>query len=289
MNPFRVSVAALLLILGPLFTSTPAVTAERPPAATITMSYDNSGFLIGWHSGDGKLILADGSEYAFTIDGYSVIGFGFSNVTGSGKVYNLKNVSDFSGEYFATGSGGAFGSGGGSANLKNGANDVRLEIVAISSGLRLGFGSGLVTFKLGKRIKGPRPPPIAAKSPPVVVKQASQPPAKPTKYTLLFGYNKSRVNLAMGRVLDSILADWKAKFVTFRLVGHADRVGGSKYNQKLSQKRANAVKQALIKKGVPTSRITAQGVGQRSLAVATPRGKRLRANRRVVITIESPN
>lgn len=44
--------------------------------------------------------------------------------------------------------------------------------------------------------------------------------------------------------------------------GYTDNTGSEKYNQKLSQKRANAVKDYLIAKGVAASRLTAVGYGE---------------------------
>ncbi len=118
---------------------------------------------------------------------------------------------------------------------------------------------------------------------------APKPVIKPTEYTLEFGFNKSRVNLVLGRKLDQILADWKGTGAAVRLIGHADMVGSEKYNRILSQKRADAVKDALIKKGLPASRISAIGIGQKDLAVKTKRGQRLRANRRVQLIIVRKN
>ena len=109
--------------------------------------------------------------------------------------------------------------------------------------------------------------------------------SNPTNYTLHFGFNKARVNLANGGVVDSVLADWKEKGATFRVVGHADMVGSKKYNLRLSQKRAEAVKQLLIEKGVPATRIIAIGMGQKELAVPTKPGQRLSDNRRVTLTV----
>ncbi len=68
-------------------------------------------------------------------------------------------------------------------------------------------------------------------------------------------------------------------------MGHADLVGSNKFNLALSRKRANKVKAALVQRGVSPSVIQAFGVGEKDLAVQTKRGKRLRFNRRVVLTI----
>ena len=43
--------------------------------------------------------------------------------------------------------------------------------------------------------------------------------------------------------------------------GYADRIGGAAYNQKLSQRRADAVKTFLAEHGVPAARIHAEGKG----------------------------
>lgn len=69
--------------------------------------------------------------------------------------------------------------------------------------------------------------------------------------------------------------------------GHTDNIGPAAYNQKLSQRRANSVRKALIQKfGIPADRIVARGYGE-SRPVgdnATPEGRL--ANRRVVVRIE---
>ncbi len=108
---------------------------------------------------------------------------------------------------------------------------------------------------------------------------------KPKVYTLNFGFNKSQINYAMRRNLDQIINDWKGKAAGIRVVGHADLVGSKKFNLALSRKRANKVKAALVQRGISPSVIQAFGVGEKELAVQTKRGKRLRFNRRVVLTI----
>ena len=46
------------------------------------------------------------------------------------------------------------------------------------------------------------------------------------------------------------------------LVGYTDDVGSAKNNQKLSLKRAKAVKADLVQRGVDTSRVNAEGKGE---------------------------
>ena len=49
--------------------------------------------------------------------------------------------------------------------------------------------------------------------------------------------------------------------LNFEIGGHADNVGPAEANRALSEKRANAVKNLLIKNGVPTAMLTAKGYG----------------------------
>jgi len=68
--------------------------------------------------------------------------------------------------------------------------------------------------------------------------------------------------------------------------GHTDSQGSTSYNQDLSQRRADAVRDYLIQKGYPADRIQARGIGKgRPIADnASPEGRA--NNRRVEIIIE---
>jgi OOP family OmpA-OmpF porin len=70
--------------------------------------------------------------------------------------------------------------------------------------------------------------------------------------------------------------------VTGVVEGHTDSSGSDAYNLKLSQQRADAVRQYLLDKGIPASRITAKGFGETQPVGdnATADGRAL--NRRVV-------
>lgn len=68
--------------------------------------------------------------------------------------------------------------------------------------------------------------------------------------------------------------------------GHTDSQGGAAYNQELSQRRAETVRDYLVSRGVASDRITAQGFGlTRSIADnASPEGRA--NNRRVEIVVQ---
>jgi outer membrane protein OmpA-like peptidoglycan-associated protein len=82
----------------------------------------------------------------------------------------------------------------------------------------------------------------------------------------------------LNRVAESLIAHPEVKV---EVGGHTDADGSESYNMKLSQRRANAVRDYLVKMGVPAAQLTAKGYGE-STPVAdnkTPDGKA--KNRRV--------
>jgi len=79
----------------------------------------------------------------------------------------------------------------------------------------------------------------------------------------LFGFNQAVLSPAGRAALDDFArqlsgAQYEAIFVT----GHTDRLGTAKYNQKLSERRAHAVRNYLMRNGIPASRIRAAGKGE---------------------------
>lgn len=72
------------------------------------------------------------------------------------------------------------------------------------------------------------------------------------------------------------------------VVGHTDTAGTEAYNLDLSQRRAEAVAQALISDGVPESAIATVGRGESDLLVPTGDGVPEARNRRVEIELPQP-
>lgn len=70
-----------------------------------------------------------------------------------------------------------------------------------------------------------------------------------------------------------------------KIEGHTDNVGNTIENQVLSDERANAVRDALIARGVSPDRITAQGLGARYPIAANDTEMGRQENRRVEISI----
>lgn len=76
--------------------------------------------------------------------------------------------------------------------------------------------------------------------------------------TVYFGFNKASLEPEMIARLDALATNLKgnSKVVSVRISGFADRIGNAGYNNKLSQKRAENVRQYLIAKGLVTAPLT---------------------------------
>lgn len=72
---------------------------------------------------------------------------------------------------------------------------------------------------------------------------------------------------------------------TVAIEGYTDSVGGDRYNQDLSQKRADAVKDYLTQQGIASERMTASGMGEGSPVAGNDSATGRRQNRRVEVVI----
>lgn len=111
--------------------------------------------------------------------------------------------------------------------------------------------------------------------------------------TQLFAFNKSTLSSDARSRLDREVLGRLDEFATIRFInvyGHTDRIGSAQYNQKLSERRANAVKAYLVSKGVAASKVETYGYGKTSPAKSCPGNMSRKAlidclapNRRVVV------
>jgi OOP family OmpA-OmpF porin len=157
----------------------------------------------------------------------------------------------------------------------------------------------------------PPPPPPAppkvqpAPPPPPVVKVEPKPepkpePKKPAVVNLasteLFEFNKAVLTEEARKKLDAeVIAKLRdLREVRYIIVnGHADRLGSNEYNQRLSEKRADAVRAYLVSKGVDQSKVETLGFGKTLPVKACPDQKErkgliecLSPNRRVVVEVQ---
>lgn len=126
----------------------------------------------------------------------------------------------------------------------------------------------------------------SSSTPPPAPAASAPPAAEATPHVVFFTLGKAVVDAkGLATVREAAAAAKKPGVKSVEVVGHTDRAGADKANDALSTRRANAVRQALIKEGVPAAMITARGVGEGKPFMATEDGKRAPENRRVEITV----
>jgi len=139
-----------------------------------------------------------------------------------------------------------------------------------------------LTYKFGEA--APAPVPVVAAPPP-------PPPAPPApelarSYLVFFDWNSASVTTEAASIISEAAKAAQQLAVTrVELTGHADRSGTPAYNQKLSEKRGAAVKNAMVQLGIPADQIIVIGKGEASPLVPTADGVREPQNRRVEIVL----
>jgi OOP family OmpA-OmpF porin len=106
-------------------------------------------------------------------------------------------------------------------------------------------------------------------------------------YMVFFDFDKSAITPAAQDILNTVIGDYRRTNQNrVNVVGHTDTSGSPAYNQRLSERRASAVRDALVARGVPATQVTTRGVGEADLLIPTPDGVREPANRRATIRFE---
>ena len=131
----------------------------------------------------------------------------------------------------------------------------------------------------------PEPAPAAAAPAPAPAPVIASEAPKP--FILLFDFDSSTVRSGdFGKLDDAVATASALDDAEFAVTGHADRAGSEEYNLDLSLQRADAVRAALIDRGVAPDAISVGGRGEAESAVPTADGVREQANRRVEVIIQ---
>jgi len=131
-----------------------------------------------------------------------------------------------------------------------------------------------LTMKFGA--PPPAPPPPAPPAPP--------PPPTHQVYLVFFDWDKYNITPEGQQIIQLAANQYRSGGrVTLQVTGYTDTSGSPGYNQRLSERRANAVASALERLGVPRSDMVVAGRGENDLRVPTPKGVREPQNRRVEI------
>ncbi len=147
------------------------------------------------------------------------------------------------------------------------------------------LAGALLGAVIGHYVCEAAPPPVPPAPPP------SPPPAKGEPLVTLHGpqfdFNKATLKPEGKRMVDHAIQVMKDKpSMKVSVEGHTDSIGSEAYNQRLSERRAQAVRDYMIENGISPGRIATRGFGK-SRPVASNKTAEGRAqNRRVEIIAE---
>jgi OmpA-OmpF porin, OOP family len=134
-------------------------------------------------------------------------------------------------------------------------------------------------------LEGSRPAAVSPATPAPAPAPAATAPEQ--SFLVFFDFDRSNLTPeAAGVARRAAEIARRGGVVRIAITGHADRSGSDAYNMALSQRRANAVRDALIREGVPGNRITTTARGETQPLVPTPDGQREPQNRRAEIVVQ---
>jgi len=194
-----------------------------------------------------------GAGVAF-VDGDASLGstqFAYQGIVGLGWNVDTNFRVNIDGRYYGT------------TNPSVGGTSWSNNNLSIMLGLQIKFGPAAVA-------PPPAPPPVAAPS-----------------YMVFFDWDRSNLSAQALNTIKQAANAFKTKGnARITATGHTDKSGPENYNMALSLRRANAVKDALVREGVPATAIAVIGRGESQPLVPTADGVREPQNRRVEIVIQ---
>jgi outer membrane protein OmpA-like peptidoglycan-associated protein len=152
----------------------------------------------------------------------------------------------------------------------------------------------IVNGKCFKPQRVPVPGPTLPKQPPVPKVEPQKPGIKPemkqSEIIDHFAVNQASLPAGASEKLDRLASQLKLyKEAKVHIDGHTDSSYTPEYNQQLSERRAQTVRDALVKRGIDASRLIVTGYGKNQLLYPEERNQEEKArNRRVNILFNVP-
>jgi OOP family OmpA-OmpF porin len=180
--------------------------------------------------------------------------------------------------------GGALGGGGGYL-LGNTTPrpDSREEAIYGGAGAVVGASAGYLICRAMQKEEAPPPPP------PPPPPRAAPPPAPVEEKIVLrgvnFDFDKADIRPDAAVILDEAASLLASSSGSVSVGGHTDSVGTDAYNQGLSERRAMAVKDYLLGKGIDGSRLSSVGYGESNPIAANDSADGRALNRRVELNL----
>lgn len=193
----------------------------------------------------------DDSDTRFAYQGIAGVSYGLTD--------NLSVAVDY--RYFAT-TNPDFGT----------TSDPQYRNHTVMAGLRWKFGAA------------PAPAPVPTPMPPA---PAPVPPVQPSReYMVFFDFNSTDITPQSAQIITDAASSAKStSTIRLEVTGHTDTSGSPTYNERLSKRRADAVKAELIRRGIPENQIVIAWRGESQPLVATADNIREPSNRRAQIVI----
>jgi outer membrane protein OmpA-like peptidoglycan-associated protein len=111
-------------------------------------------------------------------------------------------------------------------------------------------------------------------------------PPPPKAFNIAFDFNRSKISADQDATVRSLFQEAASRpGAEVQVTGYTDTAGTDAYNDRLSEQRAEYVRDYLIQRGLPAAQVRATWRGKRELAVATPDNTPQPANRRVVVIV----
>jgi outer membrane protein len=181
----------------------------------------------------------------------------------------------------------------------NGAKILEARVDPLLYGIGIGYRFGRAAAPVAAPVRPapvappappapPAPAPVVAPPPVAPAPAPVAPPAPPAQEVVLKGVNfetaSNKLKPESIAVLDSAVANIrKCNCGKVEIRGYTDSVGKAEYNQKLSERRAIAVKDYLVAHGIPADMLTAQGFGEENPIASNDTAAGRAENRRVTV------